>query len=376
MVMLGSPGFPLSNLSQPLPPIRPPQSSSMAAPPLFNTVSQSKLFPPLQDVSNLSTPAANNVAMQTRTPFTPITNSFATNPFMSAPTTGAFRQGMSTTANPGGISSQSASSMQAASAFRQPWQASAMAQPIRPASQMPQAAFARPGVGNALGANVAGAAGTMTEALSPAEETGQKVGELVTTLLEENPALQEKLQNIDFDALQQDLEPKVEAARAKVQQAIKPIPRAVDRKLIRLFDTPEAQEMATQFDEWLRKPPDQALMAAANAPSRPNRPGALEEEENFSDPYADDPYAEEEELAIKEPPAKKSTLENLKSKVWPFNKDSNKENEPPALERTPRKRRASEISDTDLDAMLNESLGEPGRAPRRRRPLPPDEELY
>lgn len=368
MVMIGSPSFPVPNLSQSNLPNRPPQPSSMgafqpSAQSLFNPLSPGKPFPAIQDISSLPAPSAR-LNTPVRTPFTPIPNSFTSNPFMSTRPTTPYPLG-STLAPPSGVMPGTTFNQPVSGAFRQSLPASAMAQPFRPMSQMPSL---RPGVGSALGAN----AGAMAEQLSPAEEAGQKVGEMVTTLLEENPALQEKIQNINFDELQQDIGPKVESFRAKVQQAIKPIPRIVDRKVIRLFDTPQAQEMATQFDEWLRKPPDPALLAAANRP-KPSGGSALESD--FSDPYADDPFAEEAESPIKQPPPKKSMLANLKSKVWPFNK-GNKENESPMLERPARKRRASEISDADLDAMLNESLGEPGRPARRRRPLPEDELYY
>lgn len=416
MVMIGSPSSPVNNMYQAFQPSRPFQPSGLPGlkpslpQDLFNSQvqgMQSKLPPALQSLEHLPTPASLLEAAP-KTPFTTIPNSFSTSAFPNfnlsnaassfpKPTAPAGSSLASATlgnsANIGSFATRPAPTSPLGLNARTP---ASFAQPYRPlgsslggaslATSSPGMPFSptRPGVGN-----MAAPAASLAEPLSPAEETGQKVGEMVTTLLEENPALQEKIQNIDLDAMKEDIGPRVETLRSSVQQAIKPVPRWVDRKVIRLFDTPDAQRLATQFDEWLRKPPevDPALAetaTAANRPKPPARPGRESGLDSLSDPMADDPYADEMDPALEEgpaeetPPPKKSMLGNIKSKVWPFNKD-NKENEEPVLERSStRKRKASQISDADLDAMLNNSLGEPGRPVRRRRPLDPldEEEMY
>ncbi|WP_303672935.1 hypothetical protein [Vampirovibrio chlorellavorus] len=154
-----------------------------------------------------------------------------------------------------------------------------------------------------------------------ADAMGQKVGTVVASFMKENPALLEKLNGVDLDALAQDIGPKVEKARAQIQQALKKMPQAVDNRLIRMLD-PGTRELATEFDQWLRKEPDPALLAnmareerlkARQENAKTQRQGA--NAGTLADPFAaDDPFGD---AFLPEKPATwKDKILNTKDQLW------------------------------------------------------------
>lgn len=163
-----------------------------------------------------------------------------------------------------------------------------------------------------------------------ARQMGQKVGTVVANFMQENPALLDKLNQVDMDALAEDIGPKVEKTRAQVQQALKKLPQGIDKRLIRMLD-PGTAKLATEFDQWLRKEPDPALLAEI---ARDERLKAREEAlggnvgkskaDRLNDPYADDPFAAEDLLADDPfaeelPPGKTSLKDKMldaKDKLW------------------------------------------------------------
>ncbi len=137
--------------------------------------------------------------------------------------------------------------------------------------------------------------------LTPAQETGKQVGDLVTRFLEETPALQDKIQHIDWNAIsQEDLKPKVEKYRAVLQQALKHahVPQMVDRKLIRLLDDPKNQHLATEFDAWLRKEPSPEVLASLHK-AKPQRHASAS---GFEKPIPGEAFDDGEDFLADEPP--------------------------------------------------------------------------
>lgn len=203
-----------------------------------------------------------------------------------------------------------------------------------------------------------------------AQQMGQKVGGIFSNFLEENPAVLEKLNNVDLDEIEQNVGPKVEGLRAQFQQALKKIPEGVDKRLIRMLD-PGTQEIAMEVDQWLRKEPDAATLAELAAKKRAKaREDALGGKparsriDPLEDPMADDPLADEDPFA-EALSSKKETyrdkLANAKDKLvdkakssWPLNRSksdfSDFEEEP--VIRPRRKPSLSEMSDAELDALL------------------------
>lgn len=234
-----------------------------------------------------------------------------------------------------------------------------------------------------------------------AQQMGQKVGTIVSNFMQENPALLDKLNSIDMDDLAQDIGPKVEGVRAKVQQALKRMPQGIDKRLIRLFD-PQSQKLATEFDEWLRKEPDPAMLAelarqekleAQQEASEQAGPKPASKTNRLADPYADDLLENEDPFAdttLETEPKGKPTMKdrlgdltnNVKSKL-PFNRNkpskaslddlgieaktqarSSKRNQPAAEK--------AELSDADLDALLNGlSFSSAGKRPNPAQPTKP-----
>ena len=142
---------------------------------------------------------------------------------------------------------------------------------------------------------------TLGGTLTPAQETGKQVGDLVTRFLEETPALQEKIQHIDWNAIsQEDLKPKVEKYRAVFQQALKHahVPQMVDRKLIRLLDDPKNQQLATELDAWLRKDPTPDVLASLHKPKQ-QRPSTGD---GFGKPTLDEAFDDGEAMQENDPP--------------------------------------------------------------------------
>lgn len=363
----GSGGFdplklsPLPELLKPADLYKPMATSTPSIAPFTQSfqppLSSPPLSPPLsQSLQSFNRPSGL-ASVATRTPFSPLTNLPAAN------SSALGVSGLSAASSP----FNTASRLQGPSPF---------AQPLRPFGS-PMPALARPGFSPAVNNLAANAVPSVAEELSPAEETGEKIKKIVVALLEDNPALQEKVQQqveqIDMDAIEENVGPKVEAFRSSVQPGISKVPMPVVRRVINAMcgDDPASKQLATEFVEWLRKPPEAAL-----AEGTANRPGSRTNGgRRTDDPFAEDPmgseedsFAAEEDLPEAQPP-KKSMMDNLKSKVWPFNKESDKENIDPAPKRrsTPQKRR---MSDEELDAMLNDSFGNPEPRPARKRPRP------
>lgn len=216
-------------------------------------------------------------------------------------------------------------------------------------------------------------------ALSPAQQTGKQVGDLVTKLLEEVPALQEKIDHIDWDTLsQEEIMPKLEKMRASVQPTFSHVPKFVDRKMARMFEDPQNQKMAAQFFKWLREEPDpETLTALQREKTRPqggSSAAGLDELDEPS-PRRHRPIASEDDFADDEaePAAEKQTLKNkLSSKVsdlkdryadkLPFHKKADSKSHGHSSPAS-RRLREDDFSDPgsgndddfDLDSLLQES---------------------
>ncbi len=353
-------------------------SGALSPPPLASPIQPSLLSPSpslWQPAPSLSLNRPTVPLPSRRTPFAPLNNlPVATNPSALGSSLNA------SVDSPLGRSSLGSTGINTASRLPSP---SPFSQPFRPSLGMPGVAVSRPGFNPGLGKLTANAAGSLAEDLTPAEETGEKIKKIVVALLEDNPALQEKVQQqveqIDVDAIEENIGPKLESFRSSVQPGISKVPMPIVRRVINAMcgDDPAAKQLATEFVAWLRKPPEAAL-AENEAPARPGGRA------NGGHRVADDPFAEDsmdgagfeedpfesEAPSLKEAPPKKTFIGNLKSKVWPFNKEENKENiEPEHL--APRKRKAREA---DFDSLLDE----PPR-PARKRPRPTissEDDLY
>jgi hypothetical protein len=206
------------------------------------------------------------------------------------------------------------------------------------------------------------AASTEALPLSPAQMTGKQVGDLATKLLQEVPALEEKIEHIDWESLsKEDLQPKLEKFRVTVQQHIKHLPKILDRKLIGLFDDPKNRSLATQFMTWLRKEPDPATLALLNKPKA--KPSAETGEDDFetetpSRRHAlDDSEASLDEALPEEPPKSlfgkvteqvQGDYAKLKDRFLPAKP------EPKALAKVGKTRHSGpdEMSDADLQELL------------------------
>lgn len=229
----------------------------------------------------------------------------------------------------------------------------------------------------ALPATTAGSGGANSTATSSAanrplnsQEMGQKVGGIVSNFLQENPAVLEKLNNVDLDEIEQNVGPKVEGIRAQFQQALKKVPEGIDKRLIRMLD-PGTQEIATEVDQWLRKEPEPEVLAELDAKKRAKaREEALKENAGKSrpDPLADDPFAMEDDLAGSLPPKKETyrdKLLNAKDKLvnkaqssWPLNRNKSSLSDLEAEEPVTRpRRRPAPADDVLTDAELEALLG-------------------
>lgn len=259
---------------------------------------------------------------------------------------------------------------------------------------------ALPATGQAVGAEAAATGLSAPNRPLNAQEMGQKVGSVVTKYMQENPALLDKLNNVNWDELEQDVGPKVEGYRARLQQALKKLPQGVDKRLIRMLD-PGSQELATEFDQWLRKEPDPATLAEM---ARQDRMKAREEAlggkadkakvDSLNDPLADDPFAQDDPYAAEDPfadelPPEKTKPATLRDKLrdaknkavdkakssWPLNRNKDNQSDLDALMdeepvSRPRKRPRpaadpleGELTDADLDALLG---GGPAHSPSAR----------
>jgi hypothetical protein len=212
-----------------------------------------------------------------------------------------------------------------------------------------------------------------------ADAMGQKVGTVVASFMKENPALLEKLNGVDLDALAQDIGPKVEKARAQIQQALKKIPQVVDNRLIRMLD-PGTRELATEFDQWLRKEPDPALLAemareerlkVRQESAKTQRPGLASNGGASVDPFAEaDPFGDA--FLAEKPTTWKDKVLNTKDQLWrkaqsswPLNRRQQPGNGGLALEDAFTSLRSKPkpfpdldggLSEADLDALLGGGL--------------------
>jgi len=102
--------------------------------------------------------------------------------------------------------------------------------------------------------------------LTPAEQTGQLVGQFVAKLLEEVPALQEKAGNIDWKSISEDkMLPRLEYARIKIGPVVNHLP---DYVLKRIADAlpdidpkdPGNTKALLEFKKWMHQPPDPEVL--------------------------------------------------------------------------------------------------------------------
>jgi len=228
-----------------------------------------------------------------------------------------------------------------------------------------------------------------TNALSPAQQTGKQVGDIVTKLLEEVPALQEKIDHIDWDSLsQEEVMPKLEKLRVSVQPTYKRVPKFVDHKLARLFEDPQSQKMATQFFDWLRKEPDPEMLASLEREGsrqhggrlgssdfddemdspRPHRRPSMSEDDFADDEASISP--EKKGLINKLRAKTKDTISKIKDKISPKSEDrlSSHSGRPGR-----RQRDDFDFSDSsdDLDSLLRSAHGSDDFGPelRKHRPM-------
>jgi hypothetical protein len=195
-----------------------------------------------------------------------------------------------------------------------------------------------------------------------AQQMGQKVGAVVSNFMQENPVLLDKLNQVDMDALADDIGPKVEKTRIQVQQALKKLPQGIDKRLIRMLD-PGTAKLATEFDQWLRKEPDPLLLAEMAKEQR------LKEREEALAPKVGkgqaDPYSSEDPFADALPgrhSSLKDRLMDAKDKLvtkaqssWPLKNRNNKTDLAELLEgHSPAGSDA--LTEADLDALLGGGL--------------------
>ena len=214
---------------------------------------------------------------------------------------------------------------------------------------------------------------------SSAQQLGSKIGEIASEYLEKNPALTEKLSNVDLDALQEDLEPKLEYAQGEAHEAFKYVPRALDRKLINIPDSRENKEIVRELIKKVRQQPPPSYYQAKQEKERLK---AQEEKMNrlgMEDPIGSDPYMDEDLTGAseaEEPKPKQGLIARAKERVkshWPFNRGEKQDKvsdsdldmlDEPSPTRSSRSSRASggkeEISDAELEAMLSDILGPSG----------------
>ena len=276
--------FPANNSQFPQPQQRPAQPAGSEAMPDLGTFkpASSPLSPPTQDSVSLTNPspfppsepdtglskpkAAVPAALSTdSTPASPFANSL---PATQPPLPNQF----SLAAPTGGSNGFDTSTLSKPSQSFMPQLQQSNPQPAS-VPQTPATTPGLPAAANAAATNPSLPAGL--NALSPAQQTGKQVGDIVTKLLEEVPALQEKIDHVDWEALsQEEVMPKLEKLRVSVQPTFKHVPTFVDRKLARLFEDPQTQKMAKQFFDWLRKEPDPETLASLNqAKARPHTGG-------------------------------------------------------------------------------------------------------
>jgi len=102
--------------------------------------------------------------------------------------------------------------------------------------------------------------------LTPAQQTGQQVGQFVAKLLEEVPALQEKAGNIDWESISKDeVLPRLERARIKIGPVVNHLP---DYVLKRIADAlpdidpkdPGNTKALLEFKKWMHQPPDPEVL--------------------------------------------------------------------------------------------------------------------
>jgi hypothetical protein len=199
-----------------------------------------------------------------------------------------------------------------------------------------------------------------TGMLTPAQQTGKQVGDLLTALFEKipalqryNPVIQEKIQGID---LKEDLEPQLKKLQARLHQIMVHLPKMVTHKAICLIDDPQLEGMATEVDSWARQTPDPAALAEINQPkARPHRPSTAgrldvdglgdESEDNFGDDEAEKPQS----LIDRTRDKAKTTYSNLRERI-----SSDKAEDEAPLHKTGRSphRPSHGVESDDLESML------------------------
>ncbi len=92
------------------------------------------------------------------------------------------------------------------------------------------------------------------------EEVGQKVGQLVTDVLEKNPEWQAKLQEMNLETMLQDPDSSLARIRDSVQQSrlFKLFPKRFDKRIAGMFPA-EMEPTVQQVLTWLRAQPSEGL---------------------------------------------------------------------------------------------------------------------
>lgn len=102
---------------------------------------------------------------------------------------------------------------------------------------------------------------TESPAQTPAQQTGQQVGQWITRILEDNPQLQQQLDQLNLDEMANQL-------KTAIQQSsvFKALPAQAERQLIAKLD-PQFQPYAEQVLQWLRTPAAPTTATDTTAPT-------------------------------------------------------------------------------------------------------------
>lgn len=100
--------------------------------------------------------------------------------------------------------------------------------------------------------------------LTPAQRTGQQVGQWVTEVLENNPELQQQVEQLNLD----NLAPQANNIRAAVQQSplFRLIPQTVDANIAARINDPTVRSLVEKGFQWLRTPAGPVEPGVGSAP--------------------------------------------------------------------------------------------------------------
>lgn len=153
--------------------------------------------------------------------------------------------------------------------------------------------------------------------LSPAEQTVKRLEKPLVRLLDENPELREKIDNINLDNLAENVTERMGNYRVSIHNAYNRVPKFIDNMVVKQLD-PQMQEPARQLFDWIRKSPTRDELNALKT-------GGGSAKRSL------------DEVATEEPPRKGG--------IWPFRH----------TEKPPARHIAASYSNTaDWDALLRE----------------------